>query len=204
MDPSRQTSSLNARHIALKDSTQPLASALSPPPAYTPRQPVQSQHELIRDSALLLSRSPQGTLFANCSAAQGDDDEEDYQQEGISPISLRINTSINISKSNNLICLTTTPTEQANSIAQAVVKALQENSSGRCGIPMIDEDGRPRPVNIEVDASLVVEGAGNIIGSETIIQQVLVQRQQQLKRQREDEEQDESNTPARKRRDTSL
>lgn len=102
-----------------------------------------------------------------------DDNDDSDASEGISPISLRINTSVIITKSNNLVCLSETPAEHANAIARAVVQAIYDNSSGQCGIPMIDEDGRPRPVNIEVDAGITVEGAGNIVGKEDFVKHVL-------------------------------
>ncbi|KAK0389566.1 hypothetical protein NLU13_3141 [Sarocladium strictum] len=113
---------------------------------------------------------------------EGDEfrDGEDAQ----SPICLRINTSVNITQSNNIVCLSDTPpAEHATAIANAVVKAMQENSSGNCGIPMIDEDGRPRPIKIEVDASMLVEGSGNVVGSQPIINEFL--RQRGLRRSRQ-------------------
>ncbi|PTB46620.1 hypothetical protein M441DRAFT_129011 [Trichoderma asperellum CBS 433.97] len=121
-----------------------------------------------------------------------EDDADD--EEGFSTISLRINTSVHISSNNNLVCLNDTPASHANAIARAVVQAIQENSSGQCGIPMIDEDGRPRPVKIEVDAGITVEGSGNIVGNENVVNQVLRMRSLARKRSADD---DESDTPAR-------
>jgi hypothetical protein len=97
------------------------------------------------------------------------DDDQDETSEGSSPISLKIDTSVNVSRNNNIVCLAATPAEQANAIAKAVVQALHEGSSGRCGIPMIDESGCPRPLSIQVDAGLNVEGTGNVIGSRDVI-----------------------------------
>lgn len=131
-------------------------------------------------------------------------EDEDDQEESISPISLRINTSVLISKNNNLVCLTDTPASHANAIARAVVKAIQENSSGQCGIPMIDEDGRPRPVKIEVDAGITVEGSGNVVGNEAIVNQVLRQRGLTRKRGADfDDENDSSAPPTKQRRASS-
>lgn len=104
------------------------------------------------------------------------DGSDDDSSTAISPLSLRINTSINISKSNNLVCLADSPANHANAIAEAVVQAIQKNSSGSCGIPMIDGDGNPRHVKIEVDAGMVVDGMGNVVGNEKIIDEVLQQR----------------------------
>jgi hypothetical protein len=132
------------------------------------------------------------------------DDVEDEEEESISPISLRINTSVHISNNNNLVCLTDTPASHANAIAKAVVQAIQENSSGQCGIPMIDEDGRPRPVKIEVDAGITVEGSGNVVGNEEIVNKVLRQRELTRKRGADsDDDGDLSAPPTKLRRGSS-
>lgn len=128
-------------------------------------------------------------------------EDEGDADEGQSPISLRINTSVRISSNNNLVCCNTSPADNAKAIARAVVVALQENSSGQCGIPMIDEDGRPRPVKIEVDAGVEVQGTGNVIGDEKVINEVLRQTGQ-LRRQREAGEEDDGEEEPTKRRRT--
>lgn len=109
-------------------------------------------------------------------AITDDEDGDNMEDAHHSTISLRINTSIKISSDNNLICIADTPADHANAIARAVVHAIQENSSGQCGIPMIDEDGRPRPVRIEVDAGVAVEGTGNVVGNQKVIEDALRQR----------------------------
>ncbi|EQB48836.1 hypothetical protein CGLO_11895 [Colletotrichum gloeosporioides Cg-14] len=75
----------------------------------------------------------------------------DDDHEELSPISLRISTRINIASDGNLIALPSSPSEQANSIARAVVEAIQ-GQDWATGLPMIDENGRPRPLKLEVDA----------------------------------------------------
>lgn len=166
-----------ARAAMAKDNTRPAAA--SPPPAYTPRrQPdlaaltaraIQARHGLSSIGQMLQpSSSTIATLL--------DSADDEHDPEDSSPISLRINTSINVSRSNNIVCLANSPADQANAIAQAVVKALHEGSSGQCGIPMIDENGAPRPLRIEVDAGLVVDGTGNVVGSSDSVNEVLRQR----------------------------
>ncbi|KAK5990563.1 hypothetical protein PT974_08832 [Cladobotryum mycophilum] len=170
-------------------------SSTPPPPAYSPRSQLGSQllaqlrqaqtarGQTTGDSSLILGRPPLTTVLDEL------DDDDTESQEGISPICLRINTSVVVSKNNNLVCLSDTPASHANAIARAVVQAIQENSSGQCGIPMIDEEGRPRPVKIEVDAGITVDGANNVVGSEDIINRVLSSRKHS--RAHEDEEDDE-------------
>ncbi|PTB64453.1 hypothetical protein BBK36DRAFT_57422 [Trichoderma citrinoviride] len=174
----------------------------SPPPAYTPRTApdlAAQMRQQLREPFIMGRPSIPETVLE---ALTTEDEDDQDQEEGISPISLRINTSVLISKNNNLVCLTDTPASHANAIARAVVKAIQENSSGQCGIPMIDEDGRPRPVKIEVDAGITVEGSGNIVGNEAIMNEVL--RQRSLTRKRaadfDDDESDVSALPTKQRR----
>ncbi|KAE9582778.1 hypothetical protein CGMCC3_g895 [Colletotrichum fructicola] len=80
----------------------------------------------------------------------------DDDHEELSPISLRISTRINIASDGNLIALPSSPSEQANSIARAVVEAIQ-GQDWATGLPMIDENGRPRPLKLEVDAGITIK-----------------------------------------------
>ncbi|KAM5355760.1 hypothetical protein ACJ41O_002406 [Fusarium nematophilum] len=181
----------------------------SPPPAYTPRRApdltaltaraIQARQGLTSMVQALQSQqqqAPYATLFPG---AMVEDQDEETASEDSSPISLRINTSVNVSRSNNIVCLAATPAEQANAIARAVVQALHEGSSGRCGIPMIDEQGCPRPLRIEVDAGLVVEGTGNVVGSREVVGELL-RRRADAPTRRPREEDEEDDTPSKRRR----
>ncbi|CAF3577615.1 unnamed protein product [Fusarium graminearum] len=186
----------------------------TPPPAYTPRRipsniaSLATQLLEVRNSmanaAGRIQERQTATMNTPLSSTvmASDDQDQDETSETSSPISLRINTSVNVSRSNNVVCLTATPAGQANAIAKAVVQALHEGSSGRCGIPMIDESGCPRPLNIEVDAGLVVEGTGNVIGTRDIIGELLQKRgTSSLRRSRDEvEDEDEEFAPAKRRR----
>ncbi|EKJ79805.1 hypothetical protein FPSE_00085 [Fusarium pseudograminearum CS3096] len=186
----------------------------TPPPAYTPRRipsniaSLATQLLEVRNSmanaASRIQERQTATMNTPLSSTvmASDDQDQDETSETSSPISLRINTSVNVSRSNNIVCLTATPAEQANAIAKEVVQALHEGSSGRCGIPMIDESGCPRPLNIEVDAGLVVEGTGNVIGTRDIIGELLQKRgTSSLRRSRDEvEDEDEEFAPAKRRR----
>lgn len=194
---SSSSAALGSNHIDMipKDNTPALISP--PPPAYTPPQTAPAMALLRRQmrESFVMGR-PSITADSVLDVEEDDADEE----EGFSAISLRINTSVHISSNNNLVCLNDTPATHANAIAKAVVQALQENSSGQCGIPMIDEDGRPRPVKIEVDAGITVEGSGNILGNEDIVNQVLRMRSPRRKRSADEEEGDDAAAQPTKRR----
>lgn len=40
---------------------------------------------------------------------------------------------------------------------------------GEHGIPMIDENGRPRPIKVEVRAETRVDGSKNVVGEKAVI-----------------------------------
>lgn len=193
----------------------------SPPPAYAPPpttnfqlhlhnmrlQRAQAQAAYCNNTSI----SPVHTVFrpltttnlsGHADEAEFEDDEQLLNDDTPrSAISLRINTSVNITQSNNIICLPETPAaEQANAIAQAVVKAIKDSSSAECGIPMIDGDGQPVPIKIEVDASMLVEGSGNIIGNAMVINEVI--RQRGLRRSRQEDAEDVA-SPAKRRRNST-
>ncbi|KAL7936076.1 hypothetical protein V8C35DRAFT_296806 [Trichoderma chlorosporum] len=191
MSPSTNTGTGATQNVNTTKNPSPQTSLTSPPPAYTPRTSLDlAQLRQMREQ-IIMGRPATAEAVMSAMSHEDDDDQE---EEGTSPISLRINTSVLISKNNNLVCLTDTPASHANAIARAVVKAIQENSSGQCGIPMIDEDGRPRPIKIEVDAGITVEGSGNVVGNEDIVNQVL--RQRGITRKRGADFDDENDLPA--------
>ncbi|KFA66514.1 hypothetical protein S40285_00673 [Stachybotrys chlorohalonatus IBT 40285] len=142
---------------------------LNPPPYTQDRGP----EDIMSVSSNLFWRHPRDPTASTVLLQGGVHDDDGDLFDGIS---LRVNTAINITNSNNLICLSGTPADHANAIARAVVEAINKNSSGQCGLPMINENGEPRPVRLEIDAGIVVEGAGNIIGTEDIILQVIRER----------------------------
>ncbi|ROT35586.1 hypothetical protein SODALDRAFT_320884 [Sodiomyces alkalinus F11] len=167
-----------------------------PPPAYTPPMRTRLQENL---AAALLNNAdanlrqlghrilsvpvPSAVL-----RAPSPDPEEDTLEE-LSPINLRISTRVNVSRDNNLIALPYFPSEQAGATADAIVRAFKRSTVMEGGIPMIDQDGRPRPVKIEVDAGITVEGSSNIIGTEAIIADVLRSRMAAQARQHQHQHQ---------------
>ncbi|KAF9770717.1 hypothetical protein IL306_011679 [Fusarium sp. DS 682] len=185
----------------------------NPPPAYTPQRIPLTDFTTMMARMLQAQRGSLSNMRGNILRPQPQqtagttilsdavDDEQDETSEGSSPINFKIDTSVNVSRNNNIVCLTATPAEQANAIAKAVVKALNEGSSAQCGIPMIDENGCPRPLKIEVDAALNVEGTGNVLGSQDVIGELVQKRGGSSLRLDLDDEEDL--TPSKRRR-TSL
>ncbi|PFH59243.1 hypothetical protein XA68_12614 [Ophiocordyceps unilateralis] len=164
----------------------------SPPPAYALKG---SALDLIVSRSAELShlhRVPLTTLVDTADDSSVDSDE------ALSAINLSINTSVTVSSNNNTVCLAD-PASNANAIAHAVVKALQDGSAGQCGIPMIDEDGRPRPLRIHVDAALTVKGAGNIVGNESAVVAVSRRRGWESEGESEDEQLSDASSPSKRR-----
>lgn len=117
------------------------------------------------------------------------DDEDDDEDLGPrSPITIRVSAGIRVHGEKNLVGLAEAdgpghrhPADAAQTVADAVVRAI----AGRgCEVPMIDEEGRPRPLRVEVDATIDVRGQGNVLGGREMLLRVMGGR----KRQREGEE----------------
>ncbi|CAH0049707.1 unnamed protein product [Clonostachys solani] len=200
----------NTEHELPKDAPAP---TIAPPP-YSPRQgrnraALTARGVQLNQFAQRLALEPSTAGLSRAISAQLMNENEtiDDDDEPCAPLSLRINTSITINKSNNIICLSETPSSHANAIAEAMTQAIKKYSAGNCGIPMIDGNGNPRPIRLEVDAGTVVEGEGNVIGSEDVILKVLRQRDEQheqkkvcLRRPRAEDEEGESSSDAKRRR----
>lgn len=88
------------------------------------------------------------------------DDDEDR-----SPIELRITTTVQVEGNNNAILLKASPAAHAKVIAEAVTATVRQAGGIDGGIPMIDEEGRPRPFRISVSAGVNIEGSGNVLGN---------------------------------------
>ena len=50
-------------------------------------------------------------------------------------------------------------------VSMAIMTALKKGSVAENGVPMIDEEGRPRPFRADVVIAVSVEGNGNRVGS---------------------------------------
>ncbi|KAK1688375.1 hypothetical protein BDP55DRAFT_713663 [Colletotrichum godetiae] len=145
------------------------------PPAYSPQaQPTvfgSIASQFVRRDGTHNSQCSQRTSHCPQDLILLDADEEE-EEEDLSPISLRISTRIDVASDNNLIALPYSPAAQANSIAKAIVDAIYERD-WTVGCPLIDENGRPRPLKLEVDAGITVRGSSNVIGTEAVITEFL-------------------------------
>jgi hypothetical protein len=94
------------------------------------------------------------------------DSEDENSPKKLSEIHLKINTPLLIQGNNNHISIDTSV--NAAKISLAVVNALRQMSNASGGVPMIDEDGRPRPIKIDVAAETRVVGSGNVVGDKAV------------------------------------
>lgn len=101
------------------------------------------------------------------SEAASDMTFENEEEPAQSTIQLTIRTPVNLRGDNNLLAIDASLT--ASKIAVSVVTALKQVSMGGGGVPMIDEEGRPRPINVLVEAGTIVEGKGNVVGERAVL-----------------------------------
>ncbi|WDK19036.1 hypothetical protein CGRA01v4_10323 [Colletotrichum graminicola] len=157
---------------ALDSSNSNDSCQLEQPPAYTPSTRTRTFENLT-------------SYFPGQDFSPESGDSEAFQQldsipdaivdddlENPSPMSLRISTRIKVASDGNLIALPCSPAEQATSMASAIIEAIQ-GRDWMTGLPMIDENGRPRPLILDIDAGMTLEGSSNIVGTESVIAQFL-------------------------------
>jgi hypothetical protein len=100
------------------------------------------------------------------SSSNGDGEEYESPEDKPTSITISITAPLHIKGSNNLLAVNLT--SHATAIAHSVIQALKEASMSRAGIPMIDEDGRPRTLDVKVDAGIRVEGERNVVGEKAV------------------------------------
>ncbi|KAI3401703.1 hypothetical protein diail_9367 [Diaporthe ilicicola] len=146
----------------------------SPPPAYCPparhlrQQP--PNHRGITDNSFRALGATQDSellrIMNNARAIEYSNlDDEVQDDDEHSPIQLQIDSTLHIVGDNNAIVVTRLPAEHAKGVAEAVTATIRQASSMNGGIPMIDEEGRPRPFRITVAAGMHIEGSGNVLGN---------------------------------------
>lgn len=112
------------------------------------------------------------------------DDGEDgeYDDSNNSAIVIRISTGVRVSGDDNVVCLaggaangqtnnnngqsssSSAAADHARSIAEAVTAAIRQGGEQDVGgIPMIDEEGRPRGIRVQIEAGIEVRGKGNVL-----------------------------------------
>jgi hypothetical protein len=114
-----------------------------------------------------MSSSLTGHHVADNSLDYSDDEENEYEgaeddDDSLSAINIIIKCPLHIKCDHNLVAVDTA--SSANKIAQGVVGALKAMSMSGHGVPMIDEDGRPRPITVTAIAEVRIDGSKNVVG----------------------------------------
>jgi hypothetical protein len=114
-----------------------------------------------------MSSSLAGHYVANNNLDYSDDEDNGYEgaeedDDSLSAINIIIKCPLHIKGDHNLVAVDTAIS--ANKIAQGVVGALKAMSMSGHGVPMIDEDGRPRPITVTAIAEVTIDGSKNVVG----------------------------------------
>lgn len=90
----------------------------------------------------------------------------DDEAEMLSSITINIKAVILVKGNNNTISVD--PAITGSKLAVAVVSGLRQMGGSNLGVPMIDENGRPRPITVDVDGTIKVEGSENLMGDRAV------------------------------------
>ena len=93
--------------------------------------------------------------------------DENEEEPRLSEIRITVNTPLMIIGDSNSVSVDVAL--NASKVSAAVVAALRGMSTVAGGVPMIDGDGRPRPITMEVTAEIKVEGSNNVVGDKAVL-----------------------------------
>ncbi|CAN8098675.1 unnamed protein product [Discula destructiva] len=99
-----------------------------------------------------------------------------------SAIMVRISTAVHVTGDNNIMHVTADNAATGRFLAEAVTRVL------RGGVPMIDEEGQPRPLRVEIEAGIKVYGEGNVLGGEEVVSRALGKRKRAPEEEQEEDE----------------
>jgi hypothetical protein len=82
--------------------------------------------------------------------------------ESSSPIFLTVHTPFNIVGNKNVVMFSSA--DLATKIAKEVMREMRE-----CHVPWIDEDGRPRDLEVDIHAGILIRGCENVVGEKHVL-----------------------------------
>ena len=115
-----------------------------------------------------------------------DSDDENEEEPRLSEIRITVNTPLMITGDGNSVSVDVAL--NASKVSAAVVAALRGMSTVAGGVPMIDGDGRPRPITMEVTAEIKVEGSNNVVGDKAVLSKTVAGSAFQKGREEEEEQ----------------
>ncbi|TVY93901.1 hypothetical protein LAWI1_G000365 [Lachnellula willkommii] len=113
-------------------------------------------------------------------------DDDDDEEPRLSEIRITVNTPLMITGDGNSVSVDVAL--NASKVSAAVVAALRGMSTVAGGVPMIDGDGRPRPITMEVTAEIKVEGSNNVVGDKAVLSKTVAGSAFQKGREEEEKE----------------
>jgi hypothetical protein len=118
--------------------------------------------------------------------------DENEEEPRLSKIRITVNTPLMITGDSNSVSVDVAL--NAAKVSAAVVAALRGMSTVAGGVPMIDGDGRPRPITFECTAEMKIEGSNNVVGDKAVLSKTVSGAAFQ-KAQEEDDDQEGPETP---------
>lgn len=109
---------------------------------------------------------------------EDDNEDEQDQHPASSAITIRVSTAVKVHGEGNIVCLGSEDEAGLSSaqralaarmVADAVVGAITSRDGGGAAVPMIDEEGRPRPLKVEIEAGVQVRGRDNVLGGREVV-----------------------------------
>ncbi|KAF4624832.1 hypothetical protein G7Y89_g13337 [Cudoniella acicularis] len=129
-----------------------------PPPLYQAQPPLYPYN---------MSQFPLTTQITHHEESDSDDDDEGR----LSEIRITINTPLHVNGNDNLISVDTAA--NASKISTAITTALRQISTAGGGVPLIDANGEPRPIRVDVTAEIKVVGSNNVVGDRAVMGKTL-------------------------------
>lgn len=195
---------MNAQHQVVNNNAAlaaRFAGTHHPVPLPVPRRPAQAPVVDARALGFQVTLADYMNAAPDSDEEEGEEDDDDDNGAGTrAAITVRISTAVRVSGDRNVVCFAASPAETARAVAEAVTCSLREEGDGGPGVPMIDEEGRPRPLRIEIEAGVEVHGEGNVLGGEEVVMRALGNK----RRRRQDDEGEEVRRPRRRARSSSV
>jgi hypothetical protein len=122
--------------------------------------------------------TPPPSYNHNIESALDMGEAEEYEDAPMSPITIIITSPLRVTGANNYIAIDTV--NQGVHIAHHIIDALK-NASMAHGLPVIDEEGRPRPINITVDVPITIDGEKNVVGQKEVLAALSAQKMEMMR-----------------------
>ncbi|KAG9238709.1 hypothetical protein BJ875DRAFT_450141 [Amylocarpus encephaloides] len=129
---------------------------LQQPQQYFPQNPMGLQHAAV-----------------NLPGYESDDEDDENSGSDLPAIHLRVSTPLHVSGNGNVVSINAA--DNAARVGFAVAQSLRQIGTVGGGVPMIDEDGKPRPIDVKVSAATVIRGSNNVVGEKAVLSKTIIE-----------------------------